>query len=81
MEKCIIADCNDKLIKIAVLMDNFKSEDINLRIQSIKSLAEISSYIGVEKSKNELIPFLKGIYYLILYIEFVLYDLILRIIK
>jgi len=48
------------LYPIAVLIDELKHEDIQLRLNSIRRLSTIAVALGVERSRNELIPFLNG---------------------
>ena len=43
---------------VNVLIDDFKSEDIKKRMNSVQSLSLISQTLGIEKTKSELIPFL-----------------------
>ncbi|XP_015586604.1 serine/threonine-protein phosphatase 2A 65 kDa regulatory subunit A alpha isoform isoform X1 [Cephus cinctus] len=51
-----IAD--DSLYPIAVLIDELKNEDVQLRLNSIKKLSTIALALGVERTRSELIPFL-----------------------
>jgi serine/threonine-protein phosphatase 2A regulatory subunit A len=50
----------ESLYPIAVLIDELKHEDIQLRLNSIRRLSTIAVALGVERSRNELIPFLNG---------------------
>ncbi|XP_049533428.1 serine/threonine-protein phosphatase PP2A 65 kDa regulatory subunit isoform X2 [Anopheles darlingi] len=49
---------DDSLYPIAVLIDELKNEDIQLRLNSIKKLSTIALALGDERTRNELIPFL-----------------------
>nr|BAH72359.1 ACYPI002758 [Acyrthosiphon pisum] len=46
------------LYPIAVLIDELKNEDVQLRLNSIKKLSTIALALGVERTRVELIPFL-----------------------
>eukprot|EP00967_Tisochrysis_lutea_P151041 scaffold293206_cov32-Tisochrysis_lutea.AAC.5 len=50
----------DSLYPIAILIDELKHEDIQLRLNSIRRLPTIAAALGMERSRNELIPFLNG---------------------
>lgn len=49
---------NEPLYPIAVLIDELKNEDIQLRLNSIKKLSTIARALGEERTRKELIPFL-----------------------
>lgn len=49
---------DDSLYPIAVLIDELRNEDVQLRLNSIKKLSTISLALGVERTRSELIPFL-----------------------
>ncbi|XP_067009843.1 serine/threonine-protein phosphatase 2A 65 kDa regulatory subunit A alpha isoform isoform X3 [Anabrus simplex] len=49
---------DDSLYPIAVLIDELKNEDVQLRLNSIKKLSTIALALGVERTRTELIPFL-----------------------
>ncbi|CAB0006223.1 unnamed protein product [Nesidiocoris tenuis] len=53
----------DSLYPIAVLIDELKNEDVQLRLNSIKKLSTISLALGVERTRTELIPFLTDTIY------------------
>jgi hypothetical protein len=46
---------------MALLADELKNEDIQLRINAIRNLSTISKALGPERTRNELIPFLRGL--------------------
>lgn len=46
---------------IATLIDDLKNEDVTFRLNSIKKLDVIANAFGVERTRNELVPFLQGI--------------------
>uniref|UniRef100_A0A161MAK8 Serine threonine-protein phosphatase 2a 65 kDa regulatory subunit a alpha isoform n=1 Tax=Triatoma infestans TaxID=30076 RepID=A0A161MAK8_TRIIF len=54
---------DDSLYPIAVLIDELKNEDVQLRLNSIKKLSTISLALGVERTRSELIPFLTDTIY------------------
>lgn len=54
---------DDSLYPIAVLIDELKNEDVHLRLNSIKKLSTIALALGVERTRSELIPFLKETIY------------------
>lgn len=49
---------DDSLYPIAVLIDELKNDDVQLRLNSIKKLSTIALALGVERTRSELIPFL-----------------------
>ena len=49
---------DDSLYPIAVLIDELRNEDVQLRLNSIKKLSTIALALGVDRTRNELIPFL-----------------------
>ncbi|CRL01713.1 CLUMA_CG014929, isoform A [Clunio marinus] len=49
---------DDSLYPIAVLIDELKNEDIQLRLNSIKKLSTIALALGEERTRTELVPFL-----------------------
>jgi serine/threonine-protein phosphatase 2A regulatory subunit A len=51
-------DGDDSLYPIAVLIDELRNDDLQLRLNSIKKLSTISLALGVERTRSELIPFL-----------------------
>lgn len=48
----------DELYPIAILIDELKNEDVQLRLNSIKRLSQIASALGPDRTRTELIPFL-----------------------
>ena len=54
------ADKQDSLYPVAVLIDELKNEDIQLRLNSIRRLSTIAVALGAERTRNELIHFLNG---------------------
>ena len=51
---------SSSLYPVAVLIDELKNEDIQLRLNSIRRLSTIAVALGAERTRNELIPFLNG---------------------
>ncbi|KAI2562744.1 PPP2R1B isoform 7 [Pan troglodytes] len=51
-------DGDDSLYPIAVLIDELRNEDVQLRLNSIKKLSTIALALGVERTRSELLPFL-----------------------
>lgn len=49
---------DEPLYPIAVLIDELKNDDIQLRLNSIKRLGTIARALGEERTRKELIPFL-----------------------
>ena len=47
-----------------MLIEEFKSDDIKKRINSINNLKMIATALGPERTKLELVPFLNGIIYI-----------------
>ena len=49
---------DEPLYPIAILIDELKNDDIQLRLNSIKRLSVIAKALGAERTRSELIPFL-----------------------
>ena len=52
------ARSNAQLYPIAVLIDELKSEEQKKRITAVKSLNTISTALGPERTRNELLPYI-----------------------
>ena len=48
------------LYLVAILIDELKNEDVQLRLNSIRRLSSIAVALGVDRTRDELIPFLNG---------------------
>nr|CAH0103387.1 unnamed protein product [Daphnia galeata] len=57
------ATSDDSLYPIAVLIDELRNEDVQLRLNSIKKLSTIALALGIERTRSELIPFLTDTIY------------------
>uniref|UniRef100_A0A673IJJ8 Serine/threonine-protein phosphatase 2A 65 kDa regulatory subunit A beta isoform-like n=1 Tax=Sinocyclocheilus rhinocerous TaxID=307959 RepID=A0A673IJJ8_9TELE len=57
------AEGDDSLYPIAVLIDELRNEDVQLRLNSIKKLSTIALALGVERTQTELLPFLTDTIY------------------
>ena len=53
-----MAMVEEPLYPIAVLIDELKNDDIQLRLNSIRRLSTIARALGEERTRKELIPFL-----------------------
>lgn len=53
-----MAAIDEPLYPIAVLIDELKNEDIQLRLNSIRKLSTIARALGEDRTRKELIPFL-----------------------
>lgn len=62
-------ESEDSLYPIAVLIDELRNEDVQLRLNSIRKLSTIALALGVERTRGELIPFLTGRCFLIDFID------------
>ncbi|PJF20102.1 hypothetical protein PSACC_00080 [Paramicrosporidium saccamoebae] len=52
---------NDEFIQpVALLMDELKSEETAVRVESMKRLGTIALALGPERTRNELVPFLQS---------------------
>lgn len=51
---------DDSLYPIAVLIDELRNEDVQLRLNSIRKLSTIALALGVERTRTELVQFLTG---------------------
>ena len=58
---CQAQEGDTSLYPVAILIDELKNEDIQLRLNSIRRLSTIAAALGVERSRDELIPFLNGV--------------------
>ena len=58
-DSCMAA--NDSLYPVAILIDELKNEDIQLRLNSIRRLSTIAHALGPQRTREELIPFLNGL--------------------
>lgn len=56
-------DTEDSLYPIAVLIDELRNEDVQLRLNSIRKLSTIALALGVERTRKELIQFLTDTIY------------------
>lgn len=54
---------DESLYPIAVLIDELRNDDVQLRLNSIKKLSTIALALGVERTRSELIPFLTDTIY------------------
>jgi len=71
---------NEALYPIAVLIDELKNDDISLRLNAIKRISTIALALGAERTREELIPFLDGIFfYLFIYLYVNWYNIKLNI--
>lgn len=50
---------SEDLYPIAILMDELKSEDVQLRLNAIHRISTIALALGEERARDELIPFLQ----------------------
>lgn len=48
-----------KIAPIAILMDELRSEDVQLRLNAIHRISTIALALGPERAREELIPFLQ----------------------
>lgn len=46
------------LFQIALLVDQLRHDDVHHRVTAVKSLVHIASALGIERTREELIPFL-----------------------
>lgn len=51
---------DNSLYPIAVLIDELKHDDVALRLNAIRRLSTIALALGVERTRDELVPFLDG---------------------
>jgi serine/threonine-protein phosphatase 2A regulatory subunit A len=51
---------SESVYPIAVLIDELKHEDVSLRLNAIHRLPTIALALGIERAREELIPFLEG---------------------
>lgn len=50
----------DELHPISVLVEELNHEEVGLRLNAIRRISTIALALGVERTRNELIPFLTG---------------------
>ncbi|KAK2093292.1 Serine/threonine-protein phosphatase 2A regulatory subunit A alpha isoform [Saguinus oedipus] len=58
-----VANGDDSLYPIVVLIDELCNEDVQLQLNSIKKLSTIALALGVERTQSELLPFLTDTIY------------------
>ena len=63
---CFIS-AGDELYPIALLVDELKSDDSEVRIKSVRRLRTIAQALGHERTRTELIPFINREYALFIY--------------
>jgi serine/threonine-protein phosphatase 2A regulatory subunit A len=51
---------SDPLYPIAVLIDELKHEDVALRLNAVRRVSTIALALGVERTRQELLPYLSG---------------------
>mmetsp|Transcript_3158 Transcript_3158/g.4932 ORF Transcript_3158/g.4932 Transcript_3158/m.4932 type:complete len:81 (-) Transcript_3158:1856-2098(-) len=49
---------SDDLYQIAILIDQLKHEDVQLRTNALRSITKIAKALGPERTREELVPFL-----------------------
>jgi histidyl-tRNA synthetase len=47
---------------IQILIDELKHEDVQVRLNSVRALGSIATALGAEATRNELIPYLNGMF-------------------
>ena len=52
---------DDPLYPIAVLIDELKHEEVGLRLNAVSRLSTIATALGIERTRSELIPFIRGL--------------------
>ncbi|CAK5264407.1 unnamed protein product [Mycena citricolor] len=52
-------DTGDDIAPIAILMDELRSEDVQLRLNAIHSIPTIALALGSDRARDELVPFLQ----------------------
>ena len=52
-------EADEQLYPIAILIDELKSDDVTLRLNSIHRISTIALALGPERARDELIPFLQ----------------------
>ena len=55
-----VADNNEALRPIAILIDELSQEDMQIRIGALKQVTRIAQALGSERTRDELIPYLTG---------------------
>jgi serine/threonine-protein phosphatase 2A regulatory subunit A len=55
----LAADLDD-LYQVALLVDQLKHDDVQLRIAAFSSVERIAAALGVDRTRDELIPFISG---------------------
>src|ERR1700733_6786766 len=54
-----VRKCYLQIAPIAILMDELRSEDVQLRLNAIHSIPTIALALGPDRSRDELVPFLQ----------------------
>jgi serine/threonine-protein phosphatase 2A regulatory subunit A len=53
----------ETLYPVAVLIDELKHDDVTLRLNAVRRLGTIALALGPDRTRDELIPFLDGVYF------------------
>jgi len=50
----------DPLYPIAVLIDELKHEEVSVRLNAVRRVSTIALALGIERTRQELVPYLSG---------------------
>ncbi len=53
-------DGDDSLAPIKILIDELRNDDCQQRLKSVRRLMTISTALGPERTREELVPYLNG---------------------
>ena len=54
------ASDSDSTREVQIIINQIKHDDTQVRVQAMGKLKKVADVLGVDRTKSELIPFLKG---------------------
>ena len=54
------SDSKSSMVKVAILIDELRNDDTQVRMNSIRKLRTISDTLGPARTRDELVPYLNG---------------------
>jgi hypothetical protein len=58
-------EAKSSMVKIAILIDELRNENMEVRLNSIRKLGLISATLGPVRTRDELIPYLNGMFFVL----------------
>jgi hypothetical protein len=51
-----------QLQEITKLIDDFRGDEVSVRVNAVRKLPFIASFLGTQRTREELLPYLKGMF-------------------